>query len=78
MESTPMQKAAKSLRALGTGEMRSLALAYLESHMLACNLAGSGASGHVSQEALGDRVAKLSDDQLITLLLPISALGHSD
>ncbi len=78
MQSTPMQKAAQSLRALGRGEMTSLALAYLESHMMACDLAGTGASDHVSQEALGDRVAKLSEDQLVTLLMPISALGHSD
>ncbi len=75
---TPMQKAADTLNALGRHEMESLAMAYLESHMLACELSGTEAPVHISQEQLGDRVAQLSDDRLMALLLPISALGHSD
>jgi hypothetical protein len=78
MESTPMQKAAVSLRALGRGEMISLALAYLESHMRACELVGTGKPEHASEELISDRVTKLSEDELVALLLPISALGHSD
>jgi hypothetical protein len=78
MERTPMQKGADTLRALGRGEMVSLAIAYLESHMLACELAGMEKPDHVPMETIGDRVSKLSDDQLLALLLPISALGHSD
>gem|GEM_PF-5027474 len=78
MELTPMQKGAATLRALGRGEMMSLAIAYLESHMLACELAGKEKPDHVSMETIGDRVSKLSDDQLLALLMPISALGHSD
>jgi len=78
MELTPMQKAAASLRALGHGELLSLAHAYLESHMLACELTGTKKPEHASQEAISDRVSKLSDEQLISLLMPISALGHSD
>jgi len=73
-----MQKGAATLRALGRGEMMSLAIAYLESHMLACELAGKEKPDHVSMETIGDRVSKLSDDQLLALLMPISALGHSD
>ena len=38
MQPTPIQKGAATLRALGRGEMVTLALAYLESHMLACEL----------------------------------------
>lgn len=78
MESTPMQKAAVSLKALGHGELLSLAHAYLESHMLACELAGTEKPVHASQEVISDRVQKLSDEHLIALLMPISALGHSD
>jgi hypothetical protein len=78
MEPTPMQKAAVSLKALGHGELLSLAHAYLESHMLACELVGQEKPDHASQEAISDRVQKLSDEQLIALLMPISALGHSD
>ncbi len=78
MEPTPMQKAAVSLRALGHGELLSLAHAYLESHMLACELVGREQPDHASQEVISDRVQKLSDEQLIALLMPISALGHSD
>ncbi len=78
MELTPMQKATNSLKALGHGELLSLAHAYLESHMLACALVGKDKPEHASQEEISDRVQKLSDDQLIALLMPISALGHSD
>lgn len=78
MEPTPMQKGASTLRALGRGEMVSLALAYLESHMLACELVGEEQPAHADFATVSDRVAKLSDDQLIALLMPISALGHSD
>ncbi len=78
MEPTPMQKAAVSLNALGHGELLSLAHAYLESHMLACELVGREQPDHASQEVISDRVQKLSDEQLIALLMPISALGHSD
>lgn len=78
MELTPMQKATNSLKALGPGELRSLAHAFLESHMLASELTGAEKPGHASQEEISDRVAKLSDDQLIALLMPVSALGHSD
>ena len=78
MEKTPMQKATTTLKALGRGEMESLAMAYLESHMLACELAGIDKPSHISNEQLGDRVHALSDEQLIALVMPISALGHSD
>jgi hypothetical protein len=78
MEPTPMQKAAVSLKALGHGELLSLAHAYLESHMLACELVGQDKPVHATQEVISDRVQKLSDEQLIALLMPISALGHSD
>ena len=75
---TPMQKAANSLRALGRGEMISLALAYLESHARACELIGLEPPKHAEIGDISDRVARLTDDELVTLLLPISALGHSD
>jgi hypothetical protein len=78
MDPTPMQKAAASLKALGHGELLSLAHAYLESHMLASDLVGTEKPDHATQEVISDRVSKLSDDQLIALLMPISALGHSD
>ncbi len=78
MQPTPIQKGTNTLRSLGRGEMISLALAYLESHMLACRLVGFDPPVHVTQEVLSDRVAGLSDDELILLLMPISALGHSD
>lgn len=78
MEPTPMQKAAVSLKALGHGELLSLAHAYLESHMLARELVGQAKPDHATQEAISDRVQKLNDEQLIALLMPISALGHSD
>jgi hypothetical protein len=78
MDPTPMQKAAASLKALGHGELLSLAHAYLESHMLACDLVDTEKPDHATQEVISDRVSKLSDDQLIALLMPISALGHSD
>jgi hypothetical protein len=76
MESTPMQKGAASVQALGRGEMISLALAYLESHMLACELVGTEKPDHVSVEVMSDRVARLTEDQLLALLMPISALGR--
>lgn len=76
MELTPMQKATGSLKALGRGELLSLAHAYLESHMLACELVGQEKPDHASQEQISDRVQRLSDDQLIALLMPVSALGH--
>ncbi|MGE0598811.1 MAG: hypothetical protein AB7J35_03165 [Dehalococcoidia bacterium] len=75
---TPIQKGTSTLRAQGRGEMISLAIAYLESHMLACELVGKETPDHVSMETIGDRVSRLTDDQLIALLMPISALGHSD
>ena len=78
MQPTPIQKGATTLRALGRGEMVSLALAYLESHMLACELTDEAKPDHVSIEVVSDRVSKLTDDQLVALLMPISALGHSD
>ncbi len=78
MELTPIQKGTATLRARGRGEMMSLAIAYLESHMLACELTGTEKPAHVSMETIGDRVSQLTDDQLIALLMPISALGHSD
>lgn len=78
MELTPIQKGTSTLRALGRGEMVSLALAYLESHMLACELVGKEKPDHASFGEITERVQKLSDDQLIALLMPISALGHSD
>ncbi|HMS60162.1 MAG TPA: hypothetical protein PKA49_15080 [Tepidiformaceae bacterium] len=77
MQPTPMQKGANSLRALGRGEMMSLARAYLESHMLAARLTGTGAPP-VSEAEIGDRVSAMTDDELVALLMPISALGHSD
>ncbi len=78
MELTPMQKGASSLRALGRGEMVSLALAYLESHAQACAILGIEKPNHVSDEDMSDRVSRLSEDELVALLMPISALGHSD
>lgn len=78
MELTPMQKAATSLRAFGRGEMVSLALAYLESHLKACELTSMGTEVHAEQREISDRVSSLTDDELIALLLPISALGHND
>lgn len=78
LEPTPIQKGSATLKALGRGEMMTLALAYLESHMLACQLVGAVPPDHVSMEVLGDRVSQLTDDQLAALLMPISALGHSD
>jgi hypothetical protein len=78
VDHTPMQKGAESLRALGRGEMISLALAYLSSHMMACELVGKEKPDHVSEQVISDRVAKLTDTELIALLMPISALGHSD
>ena len=78
VQPTPIQKGATTLRALGRGEMMSLAIAYLQSHQMACNLASKDASDHVSVEVLGDRVSKLTDDELVALLTPISAIGHSD
>lgn len=75
---TPMQKAANSLRSLGRGEMISLALAYLESHIRACELASLEPPAHAPFGDISDRIAKLTDDELIALLMPISALGHSD
>jgi len=58
--------------------MISLALAYLESHMLACELVGKDPPDHAKFEVVSDRVSNLSDDQLVALLMPVSALGHSD
>jgi hypothetical protein len=58
--------------------MVSLAIAYLESHAAACGLLGEEPPVHVSMETLTERVVALSDDQLVALLTPISALGHSD
>ena len=78
MEATPMQKGATTLRALGRGEMLSLALAYLESHARASAILGIEKPNHVSNEELSDRVSRLTEDELIALLMPISALGHSD
>lgn len=75
---TPMEKAVHSLRALSRGQLISLALAYLESHQQACELLGLEPPGHAPFGDVSDRVAKLTDDQLVTLLMPISALGHSD
>lgn len=78
MELTPMQKAANSLRALGRGEMISLALAYMESHMRACKIAGTEPPEHAAEGEVSDRISAMSDDELVAFLLPISALGHSD
>ena len=78
MQPTPIQKGATTLRALGRGEMISLALAYLESHVLASELVAKEQREHASMEVITDRVARLTDDQLLALLMPISALGHSD
>lgn len=74
---TPMQRATDYLRALGRGEMESLALAYLESHLLACDLVGTEPPKHAAMADISDRVAKLSENELIALLMPISALGYS-
>lgn len=78
MEPTPMQKGASTLRALGRGEMVSLALAYLESQIMAGNLLSAEPPKLVSQEILTERVRQMTDNDLIALLMPISALGHSD
>jgi hypothetical protein len=73
-----MQKGASTLKALGRGEMISLALAYLESHMLACELVGKERPDHLALKEISDRVSQLTDAELLNLLMPISALGHSD
>ena len=78
MQATPMQKGASTLLALGHGEMVSLALAYLESQMTALRLLSTVRPELVSQEELTERVAEMSDTDLMTFLIPISALGHSD
>ena len=76
MELTPMQKAVASLKALGRGELLSLAHAYLESHMLACELVGQEKPDHASQAEISDRVARLTDAQLMALLMPVAALSR--
>ena len=58
--------------------MISLALAYLESHMRACQLVGTEGPEHAQPWVISDRVEKLTETELIALLMPISALGHSD
>jgi len=78
MQPTPMQKGASTLRALGRGEMITLALGYLESQIMAAKLLSPEPPAVVSQELLTERVRQLSDTDLIALLMPISALGHSD
>ncbi len=78
MQPTPIQKGATTLKALGRGEMITLALAYLESHVLASELVAAEQRERASMEVITDRVARLTDDQLLALLMPISALGHSD
>ena len=76
MELTPMQKATGSFKALGRGELLSLAHAYLESHMLACELVGQEKPDHASQAEISDRVARLTDAQLMALLMPVAALSQ--
>jgi hypothetical protein len=78
MQKTPMQKATETLNALGRKELESLAMAYLESQLLVSRLASAEPPKQITQELVGDRVAALSDADLILLLMPISALGHSD
>ncbi len=78
MKPTPMQKGASTLRALGRGEMITLALGYLESQMMAEKLLRPEPPALVSQELLTERVRQMTDTELIALLMPISALGHSD
>ena len=78
MQATPMVKGAATLRALGHGEMVSLALAYLESQMTAMRILGSQSPALVSQEELTERVRNMSETELLAFLTPISALGHSD
>lgn len=78
MKPTPMQKGASTLRALGRGEMITLALGYLESQMMAEKLLRPDSPALVSQELLTERVRQMTDTELIALLMPISALGHSD
>ena len=78
MQATPMLKGASTLRALGHGEMVSLALAYLESQMTAMRILSAGPPALVSQEELTERVRNMTETELLTFLTPISALGHSD
>ncbi len=78
MQATPMQKGAGTLRALGHGEMVSLALAYIESQMTALRLVSVTPPELVSQEVLTERVRRMSESELLALVMPISALGHSD
>jgi hypothetical protein len=73
-----MQKGASTLRALGRGEMVSLGIAYLESQARALSLLSVDEPKFVPHAEISDRVARLSDDELVLLLMPISALGHSD
>ncbi len=75
---TPMEKAVVSLRALSRGQLVSLALAYLESHDRACQLMGQEPPDHVPFGDVSDRVSRLTDEELVEFLMPISALGHSD
>jgi hypothetical protein len=75
---TPMEKAVGSLRKLSRGQLVSLALAYLESHQRSCELLGQEPPDHAAFGEVSDRVAKLTDDELVEFLMPISALGHSD
>lgn len=78
MQATPLVKGATTLRALGHGEMVSLALAYLESQITAMRILSPGSPPLVSQEELTERVRRMSESELLALLMPISALGHSD
>lgn len=76
MEPTPMYKAMRMLRSLERSEMLSLAHAYLLSQMQVNGLLSLGAAPHLSASELSDRVERLTDGELISLLMPIAALGR--
>ena len=76
MQATPTQEGEGTLRALGHGEM--VTRAYLESQMTALRRVNAAAPEMVSQEVLAELVRQMSNTEFMTLVMPISALGHSD
>lgn len=71
-----MYKAMRTLKDLGRGEMLSLAHAYLLSQQQVHKLLGVAGVDHLTEAELGDRLERLTDDELLAFLLPIVALGR--
>lgn len=76
MQSTRLANAEAALKQLTRGELESLALAYVHSHAVACELVGEEKPDHADSREVERRIEQYESDSLIGMLAPLAALAE--